>query len=149
MQQDASTTGVTALPPEPGTIDLGCSMHPLNPDELRTCESIVRGAPGCTIRPMPTHHIDQHGKLGGFAFSCPGSSPISAVPLSRTMFFGHTACECEASSADIIRLLSDAPGMRATMREFLLKIRERGKHVPVATFACRPENVEGYSREVY
>lgn len=128
------------------TIDLTCAMHDLNPDEQCTCESIVRAAPGSTICPMPTHHIDPHGWLSGFTFSCPGASPISALPLSRHTFFGHTACECTASSADIIRLLSDVEGARRTMQSLLLSVRERCKSSPVATFACRPENAEGYLR---
>ena len=135
------------LPSDPGTIDLLCCLHELNADEKRTCESIVRGAPGSTITPMPTHQIDEHGRLSGFTFSCLGHSPISALPLSRFSFHGHTACECEVSSADIIGLLSDVDKVRKTMNDFMVGLRDRCKKMPVATFACRPENVEGYVRD--
>lgn len=33
------------------------------------------------------------------------------------------------------------------MFEFMVGVRDRCKMMPVATFACKPENVEGYSRE--
>ena len=61
---------------------------------------------------MANHHIDGEGRLSGFAYRCAASSPISAIPLSRRSFFGHTACECDATSADIVRLLSDPQGCR-------------------------------------
>lgn len=115
---------------------------------MKTCESIVRSTPGSCITPMPNHRIDQStGRMSGFAFSCPSSSPILSLPIGRSMFYGHTACECEASTSDIISLLSDVGAARETMRGFLRWVRERSKEVGVATFACRPDNVEGASRE--
>lgn len=128
-----------------GTINLRCCLHDLNIDEERTCESIIHNVKGSTIIPMPTHHIDEHGRFSGFVFTCPANAPISAVPLSRYTFYGHTACECEVSSADIIRLLSDINGAKEIMKKFLLNVRDRCSQFPVATFSCRPENAEGYS----
>ena len=128
-----------------GVINLQCCLHELNTDEERTCKSIVHNIPGSQITPMPTHHIDEHGSVSGFSFSCPGNSPISSVPLSRYTFHGHTACECDVTSSDIIRLLSDIGGAKRIMESFLFNVRERCSRMPVATFSCRPENTEGYS----
>jgi hypothetical protein len=88
--------------------------------------------------------MDATGRVCGFTFSCDAQSPISALPLSRYTFYGHTACECEVSSAEIIQLLSNVDNGKETMRRFLLGVRERSKE-SVATFACRPDNVEGYT----
>lgn len=133
------------MPDSDGMINLQCCLHELNTDEERTCRSIVHDIPGSQITPMPTHHIDEHGSVSGFSFSCPGNSPISAIPLSRYTFHGHTACECDVTSSDIIRLLSDIGGAKKTMESFLFNVRERCSRMPVATFSCRPENAEGYS----
>ena len=123
---------------EGGKVNLSAALHPLNEDEERTCESIVKGCRLSVIAPVATHHIDEHGRLTGFAFQCPSDSSISALPLSRTTFFGHTACECNATSADIIRLLSDVDAQRRIMADFIIGVRERTKHKQVATLACRP-----------
>lgn len=139
--------GVLSIPADPGVVDLRSCMHEMHVDERRTCESMVRGTAGSVITPMPTHHIDEHGRFCGFAFSCPASSPISSLPLSRGMFFGHTACECDATSSDIVALLSDMDGVRLKMMGFLRNVRERAKIMGVATFDCRPQNVEGITSE--
>lgn len=124
-------------------INLSCALHPLNDDEIKTCISIVRPCPESTIIPTATHHIDEHGQFRGFSFSCPTNSPISVLPLSRNMFHGHTACECNVSSADIVKLLSNIPKAKELMKQFLEALRERCKTSDTATFACRPHNIDG------
>ena len=138
---------VIALPSEPSTLNLAASLHALNEDERRTCESMIRATPAASIIPMPTHHIDQHGRMCGFSFACPGESPISALPLSRNTFFGHTACECDANSSEIVRLLSDVEWAKRKMDGFMKGVRERANVMPLATFSCKPDNAEGYVRE--
>ena len=132
-----TSNSVISLPNEPSTLNLSACLHPLNIDEMRTCESIIRNTPGSSITPMPTHHIDQHGRLCGFTFSCPSISPISALPLSRNMFFGHTACECDATSSDIVKLLSDIDGARKIMENFMKGIRERAKVIYVSRLVTK------------
>ena len=108
---------------------------------------MIRATPAASIIPMPTHHIDQHGRMCGFSFACPGESPISALPLSRNTFFGHTACECDANSSEIVRLLSDVEWAKRKMDGFMKGVRERANVMPLATFSCKPDNAEGYVRE--
>lgn len=136
--QSSSSAPDSPLP----QIYLSRSLHPLQEDELKTCKSIVKACPGSAISPTATHHIDEHGQFRGFSFSCSSKSPISALPLNRNMFHGHTACECDMSSSEIIKLLSNTPKAKETMRQFLLSIRERCKTSDTATFACRPLNVD-------
>ena len=87
IPKDGDLPSMIALPPEASTLDLSAALHDLNADERRTCESIIKGTAGSCITPMPTHHIDQHGRMCGFTFTCPGNSPISALPLSRCVIY--------------------------------------------------------------
>lgn len=132
-----SSKDVISIQPDPGVINLTCCLHPLDDDEKKTCESIIKATPGSCITPMPNHHIDQHGRMSGFTFSCPGSSPILSLPVGRNMFFGHTACECDATTSDIVELLSDVESARSRMDAFLMGVRDRCKALDVATFSCR------------
>lgn len=119
------------------------SLFPLDNDEEQTCTSIVKGDIfQSMICVMPTHHIDEYGRLKGFTYQCPISSPISNLPLSRHTFFGHTACECDIDSKGIVALLSDVENCRGKMRAFLKRLRKESHDHPVATFACMPENAE-------
>lgn len=118
------------------------SLFPLEKDEEQTCLSIIRGDFRSIILVMPTHHIDEYGRLKGFAYQCPSTSSIANLPLNRASFFGHTACECEVDSKTIVALLSDVERCRKVMKTFLKAVRKRSQQEPVATFACMPENAE-------
>jgi hypothetical protein len=91
---------------------------------------------------MPTHHIDEYGRLSGFTFQCDSQCPIAVLPLNRFSFFGHTACECDVDSKQIVALLSDIEGARKKMQAFLKGVRARTHTEPVATFDCMPNNAE-------
>ena len=62
METAASSSSILSIPADPGVVDLRSCMHEMHVDERRTCESMVRGVPGSSITPMPTHQIDQHGR---------------------------------------------------------------------------------------
>jgi hypothetical protein len=57
-----SSSSALSIPADPGVVDLRSCMHEMHVDERRTCESMVRGTAGSIITPMPTHHIDEHGR---------------------------------------------------------------------------------------
>ena len=121
---------------------LDFSLFPLDVDEEKTCNSILKNDPLSMMCVMPTHHIDEYGRLKGFTYQCPSSSPISNLPLSRQTFFGHTACECDIDSHGIVALLSNVEQCRAKMKVFLQHLRSQSLENPVATFACMPDNAE-------
>jgi len=105
-------------------VDVSFCMHEISQEELVTAQAVVDSGNGI-LSFMPTHGIDEGGKLKGFTYTCRGESHISSLPISREMFHGHSAFECKAESKTIISLLSDPAGMRSKMRTFLLAVRNR------------------------
>lgn len=74
-------------------LDHSYSMRQPTSDELRTCQSLLEREPSARMVLMPTHHVDEFGDLTGFRFTCSGSASGASLPVSRCMFFGHTAGE--------------------------------------------------------
>ena len=90
--------------------------------------------PVCLVHGADTR---MQGDMIGFRFDCAPFLPGSVLPLSRTMFHGHTLVECQAEEKDILRLMSEPEANRARMLEFLRGVE--AECVP-ATLDCVPEN---------
>jgi hypothetical protein len=97
-------------------------LHPLSSEEQHTCQSLIADIPEANITLMPTHHMDAFGNLSGFHFRCPKASPATALPISRTMFFGHTMVECQEPESAILQLMLDRKSNHKKMSAFLDKI---------------------------
>jgi hypothetical protein len=76
-------------------IELGESMHPLNPDECDVYTSLVECAENSTIRACMNHHITESGEVEGFRYTCSGADMSACLPLSRMMFTRTSMVECE------------------------------------------------------
>lgn len=73
----------------------------------------------------------------GFRFDC-GSGRLGGIlPISRTMFSGHTASECLDDDAVIMRLIADPENNRKKMSEFMEAVK--ASHNP-PDLTCIPDN---------
>lgn len=126
-------------------VNTSLCMHPLSQDELQTYSNISQQAASQGIQaeifPTPTHCIGvADGKLKGFVYVCHDvHSGVSQLPLSREIFHGHSAVECNATSSDIVQLLQDPEQMVCKMQELICRICARQSLGPVATLDCRPD----------
>lgn len=126
-------------------VNTSLCMHPLSQDELQTYSNISQQAASQGIQaeifPIPTHCIGvADGKLKGFVYVCHDvHSGVSQLPLSREIFHGHTAVECNATSSDIVQLLKDPEQMVCKMQALICRISARQSLGPVATLDCRPD----------
>ena len=92
-------------PMEQGTVSTQYALRPLSAEEEETAQAMVRDM-GTSLLVLPTHHIDSWGDFQGFRFVCPGQRTAVDLPISKQLFFGHTATECEEHEDAIIRLMS-------------------------------------------
>lgn len=115
-------------------------LHPLSNDEEQTYEHFFSKCPGAQIVILPTHHMTEYGDLSGFMFQCESTNTGSCLPISRTMFFGHTLVECEADEEVIWNLITQKEKNKEIMESFLNNIKR--EYVP-AHLGCIPEN-SGY-----
>jgi len=113
------------------------AMHPLTPDEVGTCNSMLVREPSSKVLVMPTHHINDLGNMMGFRFTCHRYANASCLPVARTMFHGHTLVECQADEALIMRLMSEPENNRQRMGEFLRRVEA---DCVAASLDCVPEN---------
>jgi hypothetical protein len=111
-------------------------LHPLTDDERATSTSMLSHEQS-RLMLMPTHHIDELGDMGGFRFDCPPFAPGGVLPISRSMFHGHTLVECHANEEAILRLMSASQENKEKMRAFLEDV---DVNCQPATLECVPEN---------
>lgn len=114
------------------------ALHPITSDETATLKAMLCPEHSARILLMPTHHISHNGDMMGFRYECAADRPGSALPISRTMFFGHTASECQDDDAAIMRLLAEPERNRRLMAEFLEEVRA-SNDCP-AGLECIPDN---------
>ena len=111
------------------------ALHPITRDETATLTAMLQ--PTGRVLLMPTHHISHQGDMMGFRYDCPAETTVDALPVSRTMFSGHTASECLDDDAAIMSLIADPDGNRRKMAEFLEELRAN-YNPPDLT--CIPDN---------
>ena len=112
-------------------------LYPISHDEAATCKAMLEQDETSHMLLLPTHHISAQGDMMGFRYECGANRPGEALPVLRTMFFGHTATECQDDDAAIMRLLSDPEGIRRKMEEFIQELRDA--YQP-ADLSCIPDN---------
>ena len=112
-------------------------LYPITQDEAATCGAILEQDPTAAMLLMPNHHISGQGDMMGFRYECGPNRPGDGLPVLRTMFFGHTATECQDDEAAIMRLLSDPEGNRRKMAEFVQALE--ADYQP-AELSCIPDN---------
>ena len=100
-------------------MDSQFAFHPVSSKEEQTCKSLLEQDPSTSICLMPTHHISEFGNLTGFVFSCTSTCPARVLPISRTMFFGHTVVECQDPPAKIWDLITSQGQNKTRMLDFL------------------------------
>ena len=104
-------------------------------DQGATCGRMLERDRSGGMTLMPTHHVNDEGDLSGFCYRCSGSARGSALPITRKMFFGHTAVECQDSEARILELMSNPDVNRCIMDKFL-----HARRGDAATMECIPDN---------
>lgn len=113
------------------------ALHPITSDESATLTAMLDTEPTGRVLLMPTHHISQHGDMMGFRYDCNATRPSGVLPVSRSMFSGHTASECLDDDAAIMRLICDPEGNRKKMAEFMEEIK--AAYNP-PDLSCIPDN---------
>ena len=102
------------------------ALHPLIPEETQTCHSLLQHPlHQSRLTLMPTHHITPYGDLAGFQFSCAASASAQCLPISRTMFYGHTMVECHENEEAIWHLILNQRNNTERMKRFLETIESR------------------------
>lgn len=120
----------------PGTVVDKFRCRPLSGDEELTCKTLVQQHASARIVVMPTHHINSMGNMMGFRFSCSAHLPGKYLPVSRTMFHGHTLVECQVDEQEILRFMSRRDELKVLMTQFLAGIESRCEP---AGLDCIPE----------
>jgi hypothetical protein len=119
------------------------ALHPVTSDETATLTAMLEAEPTGRVLLMPTHHISHQGDMMGFRYDCAADKRGDVLPISRTMFYGHTASECADDDAAIMRLISDPEANRRKMAEFIEETR--AMHCP-PSLACIPDNATTISQ---
>jgi hypothetical protein len=125
------------------SLDTRFQLYPLHGDEELTCRSMLKGNEGARLTVMPTHNMSAEGNFAGFRYQSPVHALGSALPISRTMFHGHTLVECQASEETILRFMSNPRQNNEAMLAFLRGVHA-GNDRP-ATLDCVPENASSVS----
>jgi hypothetical protein len=112
------------------------ALRALTAEEEETAQAMVRES-GTSLCILPTHHIDAWGDFQGFRYTCPAQKTAVDLPISKQLFFGHTATECEEHEDAIIRLMSTPVANQSTLRRVLQDIAEECQP---PTLDCIPEN---------
>ena len=118
-----------------GRFQSGFTVGDVSVDQRATCKRLLEREKTGRLLLMPTHHVNQEGDLSGFCYRCSGSAKGSSLPISRKLFFGHTAVECLDSESRILELMANHATNREIMRRFLGQ--DRG---PAALLECIPDN---------
>ena len=113
------------------------ALHPVTSDEHATLSAMLSRDPSARVLLMPTHHVSQQGDIMGFRHDCAAHMTGDCLPVSRSMFFGHTACECLDDDASILRLMSDQDANKQKMADFIADLK--ANHCP-AELSCIPDN---------
>lgn len=113
------------------------ALHPISSDESATLTAMLDTEPSGRVLLMPTHHISHQGDMMGFRYDCSAARPSGVLPVSRSMFSGHTASECLEDDAAIMRLICDPEGNRQRMSEFMEGVKA-AYNPPDLT--CIPDN---------
>ena len=117
------------------------ALHALNADEDATIQALRPHA--CNVRVLPTHCINVHAELEGFAVRFPDHMPGSVLPVNRAMFTGHTLFECTGEplvNRDVVRLLSQTDNADRLLRLVqTIDARSKGQE---ASFDCSPDNAD-------
>ena len=121
------------------------TLHPLTEDEYVTTRCLLQGDPSAHMTIVPTHHVDSDGHLNGFLFECDGQAPASCLPVSRQMFFGHTAVECHEDEATILALMLDKA---AVLKKLQLLCEGLKRSAQPARLDCIPENIDSLSGNI-
>ncbi len=119
------------------TLNSTYALHPVTSDESATLTTMLSSNPTGRVLLMPTHHISQQGDMMGFRYDCDAQTIGSALPVSRTMFYGRTSSECLDDDAAIMRLIADPEENRRRMTGFLEEVRAN-YNPPDLT--CIPDN---------
>jgi hypothetical protein len=121
------------------------SLHSITDDETATLNAMLncQKTPTGRVLLMPTHHISHQGDMMGFRYDCCATTSGDALPISRTMFSGHTASECMDDDAAIMRLIADPAQNRIKMAEFLEEIK--ANYNP-PDLMCIPDNAATISQ---
>jgi hypothetical protein len=98
------------------------ALHAVTSDENATLDAML-SVDSSKVLLMPTHHISQQGDMMGFRYHCNANMLGSALPITRTMFFGHTSSECLYEDSAILRLMSDQEANKRKMTEFMEELR--------------------------
>ena len=113
------------------------ALHPITSDEMATLKAMLDPEPTSSVLLMPTHHISHQGDMMGFRYDCGAERAGDTLPVSRTMFSGHTASECLDDDAAIMRLIADPDENRRKMSDFLQEVR--ANYNP-PDLSCIPDN---------
>ena len=111
------------------------ALNSITRDETATLTAMLESTGRVLL--MPTHHISHQGDMMGFRYDCPAETTVDALPVSRTMFSGHTASECLDDDAAIMSLIAQPDENRRKMAEFLEEVRANN-NPPDLT--CIPDN---------
>jgi len=125
-----------------GAIRLDFSLHPLDADEEATCKGMVERERGSRLTLMPTHHMNAFGDLTGFKFECPAEVAGACLPISRRMFFGHTAAQALEGEESIMQLMAREQENKATMLTFLQSVKASASP---ALLDCIPDNNDAFT----
>jgi hypothetical protein len=126
-------------------LNLRHTLRPLTEDEYVTSRCLLQGDPSAQMTIVPTHHVDADGHLNGFLFECDGKAPASCLPVSRQMFFGHTAVECHEDETTILALMMDK---KAVLQKLQVLCEGLKGIAPPARLDCIPENCDSLSGNV-
>jgi hypothetical protein len=98
-------------------------LNPATSDEQATLSAMLSTDASARVLLMPTHHISHQGDMMGFRFECSAHITGSSLPISRSMFFGHTASECLEDDTAILKLMSDKESNKRKMAEFIEELK--------------------------
>jgi hypothetical protein len=113
------------------------ALNPITNDETATLTAMIEQDPTGRVLLMPTHHISHQGDVMGFRYDCSSDKSAAILPISRNMFFGHTASECLDDDAAIMRLIADQDENKRKMTEFMEEVKA-AYNPPDLT--CIPDN---------
>jgi hypothetical protein len=119
------------------TLKVDFALHPITSDENATLSAMLSTDSSARIMLMPTHHISQEGDMMGFRYECNAHLTGSHLPISRCMFFGHTATECIEDDTAILKLMSEHESNKRKMAEF---IEELKANYNPPELSCIPDN---------
>jgi hypothetical protein len=120
-----------------GRLKADYALNVVSSDEQATLSAILHSHPSSKVLLMPTHHISCQGDMMGFRYECNAHIPGGTLPITRSMFSGHTASECLEDDMAILRLMSDHEGNKRKMAEFLEELK--ANYCP-AELSCIPDN---------